>query len=322
MSKAILPSLDAPLWSRWLLTLLLPLIALVIYVEGQNYDAGLLQLQAPGQSVIPPVPEQLVGLPRFGQLRGYHADNLYEYINGHAEYYLSAGFRSLTVAEFAPEGAQQPQLVVNLYHMGEPLFAFGVLMDELAPDAEHLDGVGSMAFTAGSGLNLVLGPYYLQLSSFAEQADLAAAAGALVDSLRKELGEVAELDLSFPDLGEPLATYFVKEDYRGLDFLHNVLERVFRRGEEEVTLFLINADQERIAETGRKLLSFLQQDGIPFEEQIFEGMNYHLVDDPYEGAWFFVLGETRLLGAFAEPSAELLQTIQATTSGDNQEDGS
>lgn len=322
MSKAILPSLDAPLWSRWLLTLLLPLIALVIYWEGQDYESGLLQLQAPGQAAIPPLPEQLAGLPRFGQLRSYHADNLYEYINGHAEYYLSAGFQSLTVAEFAPDGTQQPQLVVNLYHMGEPLFAFGVLMNELAPDAEHLEGVGSMAFTSGSGLNLILGPYYLQLSSFAETVDLQPATAALVESLRRELGEVAELDLSFPDLGEPLATYFVKEDYRGLDFLHNVLERVFRRNDEEITLFLINGDQEQITETGRKLLAFLQQDGIPFDQQSFEGMSYHRVDDPYEGEWFFILEQTRLLGAFAAPSPELLQTIQDNTLGDSQKDGS
>jgi hypothetical protein len=310
MNKAILPSLDTPLWSRWLLTLLLPLIALAIYWEGQDYDAGLLQLQAPEQAALPALPEQLVGMPRFGQLRSYHSDNLYEYINGHAEYYLSAGFNALTVAEFAPDGAKQPQLVVNLYHMGEPLFAFGVLMDELAPDAEHLEGIGSMAFTSGSGLNLILGPYYVQLSNFAGQVDLRAAAVALVESLRPELGEVAEFNLRFPELGEPVATYFVKEDYRGLDFLHNVLERVFRRGNEEITLFLINGSQELIAETGRKLLGFLQEDGIAFEQQVFEGMNYHRVDDPYEGQWFFVLGQTRLLGAFAEPSPELLQAIQ------------
>jgi hypothetical protein len=261
-------------------------------------------------------------MPRFGQLRSYHADNLYEYINGHAEYYLSAGFQSLTVAEFAPDGATQPQLVINLYHMGEPLFAFGVLMDELAPDAEHLEGVGSMAFSAGNGLNLILGPYYLQLSSFTEQADLQAAALALVESLGLELGEVAELNLRFPELGEPVATYFVKEDYRGLDFLHNVLERVYRRGDEEITLFLINGTQELIIETGRKLLDFLQADGIAFEQQVFEGMSYHRVDDPYEGQWFFVLGETRLLGAFAEPSPQLLQAIQGKTLRGRQQDGS
>jgi hypothetical protein len=137
-----------------------------------------------------------------------------------------------------------------------------------------------------------------------------------------ELGEVAELNLRFPELGEPVATYFVKEDYRGLDFLHNVLERVYRRGDEEITLFLINGTQELIIETGRKLLDFLQADGIAFEQQVFEGMSYHRVDDPYEGQWFFVLGETRLLGAFAEPSPQLLQAIQGKTLRGRQQDGS
>lgn len=310
MSKAILPSLDAPRWSRWLLALLLPAIALLIYWEGQDYDPGLIQLQPSAPSAAPPLPETLGGLPRFGQLRAYNAENLYEYINGHAEYYLSAGFQSLTVGEYAGDGAQQPQLVVNLYHMGEPLFAFGVLMDELAPDAVPKDGIGSMAFAAGSGLNLIYGPYYVQISSFAEGEDLAAVGTELATALQDGLGEVEELDLRFPELGEPLALYFIKEDYRGLEFLANVLEQTIRRDGEELTAFMINGQPQRIGDTGQALLTFLQEDGVPVREETNEGVKYYLVDDPYEGQWFFILGATRLFGAFTAPTPALLHDLK------------
>ncbi len=314
MSKAMLPSLDAPLWSRWFLSLLLPLIGLLIYWEGQDYDPGLVQLQARTQPLIPPLPEQLVGLPRFGQLRTYNTDNLYEYINGHAEYYLSAGFKALTVAEYAPKATQQPQLVINLYHMGEPLFAFGALMGELAPDAKPVDAIDGMAFAVGSGVNLILGPYYAQISSFDEQIDPARAGTTLIEAIILQgLDEAAELDLRFPVLGETVGTYFVKQDYRGLGFLHNVLERVFRVGEDEITAFLINGSPENISKTVKALHGFLRKDEIPFEQQTFEGMSYHLIDDPYEGQWFFVTGENRLLGAFAAPRPELLRMIKGDT---------
>jgi hypothetical protein len=309
MSKAVLPSLDAPLWSRWLLTLLLPAIALVIYWEGQDYDPGLIQLESSNQNLAPPLPETLGGPPRFGQLRAYNAENLYEYINGHAEYYLSAGFQSLTVAEYAAEGAQQPELVVNLYQMGEPLFAFGVLMDELAPDAVPKDGIGSMAFAAGSGLNLIYGPYYAQISSFADGLDLLPAANQLAAALREGLGAVAALDLSFPKLGETLDLYFVKQDYRGLEFLNNVLEQTVRRDGETFTAFMINGNPDQIQETGQALLAFLRNDGIPVQEQTVDDQIYYQVDDPYEGYWFFHLGETRLFGAFTKPTPALLEDL-------------
>ncbi len=309
MSKAILPSLDAPLWSRWLLTLLLPVIALSIAWQGQHFDPGLVQLQASDRPKLLPLPEQLVGLPRFGQLRPYNAENLYEYINGHAEYYLSSGFKALTVAEYAPTGAQQPQLVINLYHMSEPLFAFGALMDELAPEAEPVE-IGSMAFASGNGLNLILGPYYIQLSRFDERTDLLQAATALSQQLRAQLGQIDELELSFPPLGEPKATYFVKEAYRGMEFLNQVLERVFQRGEEEITAFQINASAAQIQTTQQALEAFLRGEDIAVTTGEHNGLSYRLVDDPYEGQWFFIVTQTRLLGAFSAPRPELLQAIQ------------
>ena len=312
MSKATLPSLDAPVWSRLLLTGLLPLILLAVYWEGLDYDPGLIQLNRDkGQAAALPLPTKLAGLPRFGQVRQYNDDNLYEYINGHAEYYLSSGFRSLHVVEYAVEGEQQPQLVINLYHMSKPLFAFGALMDELAPGAKPVE-LGSMAFAVEKGVNLIYGPYYVQLSSFRDGLDLNKAGSAITQALQKTLGKVEVLNLAFPDLGETVETYFVKEDFRGMEFLDLVLERTFRRGNEKVSAFLINGTAEKIASIRRALLDFLKQDGIPFEEKHSGELVYHEVNDPYEGRWFFTAGETRLLGVFAEPTPEILRSIVAT----------
>ena len=313
MSKAILPSLDAPIWSRLLLTGLLPLMLIIIYWEGQSYDpGGLVKLNKGSATTTLPLPEKLAGLPRFGQTRQYNAKTLYEYINGHAEYYLSSGFKSLHVVEFAAEGKQQPDLVANLYNMSEPLFAFGALMDELAPNAKPVE-VGAMAFSIEKGLNLIYGPYYVQLSSFSDGVDLNVASKSMAAALEKSLGETKALNLSFPNLGETVETYFVKEDYRGMEFLDLVLERVFRSNGEEVSAFLINGKAEKIGSTQKALLAFLKQDGIPFAEKRSGELIYYEVSDPYEGNWFFTSNETRLLGVFAKPTDAILQSIASSS---------
>lgn len=306
---AALPSLPAPLWARVALTLLLPLIALVIYLEGQHYDPGLMELKpaanSPGNAWMP---KQLGELTRLGPVRRYTAENLYEYINGHAEYYLDAGFKGLTVGEFGPAGAQQPELVINLYNMGEPLHAFGVLMDELAPDAVPLDA-GGMGFAMEQGVNLIYGPYYAQVTAFSGDREIPPLAQAFAELLAAETGDTKQLDLSFPNLGDPLETYFVKEDYRGLGVLDNVLEKTFLRGEEELTAFLITGSPETIQRVTDELTSFLEADGLPFERAAFDGRPYIRVDDPYEGEWFFAPREHRLLGVFGAPSSELLEQV-------------
>ena len=53
----------------------------------------------------------------------------------------------------------------------------------------------------------------------------------------------------------------------------------------------------------------MRNDGIPVQEQTVDDQIYYLVDDPYEGYWFFHLGETRLFGAFTKPTPALLEDL-------------
>jgi len=72
----------------------------------------------------------------------YGPDNLWEYINGAAELFLSYGFRELIVQDI--ELGDQ-YLSVSVYDMGRPLAAFGVYEREKPADLKGLDGVGAAA---------------------------------------------------------------------------------------------------------------------------------------------------------------------------------
>ena len=54
----------------------------------------------------------------------YGADNLYEYINGGAELFLSYGFKEMIARIYASSG--QPDILLDVFDMGEPKNAYGI----------------------------------------------------------------------------------------------------------------------------------------------------------------------------------------------------
>ncbi|MEE4310375.1 MAG: DUF6599 family protein [candidate division KSB1 bacterium] len=70
------------------------------------------------------LPDAILGWTASGEEVSYGRENLYEYINGGAELYLSYGFNSLTSRTYHKEN--QPDIVVDVFDMGAPRSAYGV----------------------------------------------------------------------------------------------------------------------------------------------------------------------------------------------------
>ncbi|MBF0158136.1 MAG: hypothetical protein HQL58_01300, partial [Magnetococcales bacterium] len=150
--------------ARLLLLALLPLLAYGIYWQGQQYDPALLDFKSGGNSMAALLPRQADQWQRQAEVRLFSRDNLYEYINGHAEYFLGAGFRSLAVAEYRlPTDGPQPSVVVDLYDMAEPIHAFGVLMDEMGDRGEAVM-IGEGGLQSQRSLGFMTGRYYVKLA--------------------------------------------------------------------------------------------------------------------------------------------------------------
>lgn len=315
MAASVPESPTAPFGVRLALIALLPLLALALYLDGQRYDPDLVELK-PRQSVAGPeptlFPEDLAGLPRAGAVRRFTEDNLYEYINGHAEYFIGAGFRGLAVGEYGSAGDGQPALVVNLYDLGEALNAFGVLVDE-AGEQEAVE-VGAMGFRNGQGLSFIQGRFYVQMSLFDDALSAETLGAALAGNLA---GQVEKQDLAFrfPDLGTVTTTRFVKEDYRGLEFLNEVLERGFERDGREIHAFLVRATTEEIDVLIADFEAFFREDEMPYRRIERDGLSFYQIDDPYEGEWFFVPIGKRLLGVYAPVEPSLMEEIAVFADG-------
>ncbi len=211
MAEPLPESPTSPFAVRLGLMVLLPILAAAIYLDGQRYDPDLVEFAPRGNAAGPDASllgESIAGMPRAGQVRGYDEETLYEYINGHAEYFIGAGFRGLLVGEYGDTGDGQPALVVNLHDMGKPLNAFGVLVDE-AGDQQSVE-VGAMGFRSLRGLSFILGPYYVQMSLFGDGLSAETAGADLARGLAETV-DGQDLAFRFPDLGTVTGTRFVKE---------------------------------------------------------------------------------------------------------------
>jgi uncharacterized protein DUF6599 len=125
------------------------LLIFAVAVAGQSEDPS----SAPGP---PP------GLKASGPAETFTPDTLWEKINGQAEFYLSAGFVSLTSQLYEAVDDIDSMLEVNTYHMGVMLNAFSVFSLQRRDDAQAID-VTSFAYRTENAMYLVHGPYYLEI---------------------------------------------------------------------------------------------------------------------------------------------------------------
>ncbi|MBF0282939.1 MAG: hypothetical protein HQL51_00570 [Magnetococcales bacterium] len=305
------PPPQPAVWIRLALLLALPAVGWAVWWDGQHYDPALLDFRNAAKagsaaSLAGKFPEKLGPFVRLAPPRTFHKDNLFEYINGHAEYFLSAGFKGLAVGEYGLPGATQPTLVIDLYDMDQPAQAFGVLSDEAGQGAEPAEA-GEMGFRVGQGLSFIFGPYYLHMAGFGETGELTTLANEWTQRLGTKGGG---LTFDFPPLGPVVSSRFIKESYRGMGFLHRVMERTFEWQGLPVTLFSAPLSPEGGKALWGELAQFFQKEKIPVTERTENGLTYHVVEDRYEGEWFLIPLPDRLLGVFAPPSPELLAPLR------------
>ncbi|WP_236861770.1 DUF6599 family protein [Candidatus Magnetominusculus xianensis] len=283
---------------------LLPLIGYGVWLDGQSYDPGLLDFKQAGVRLSPMVdflPERVGGLARQGEARRFGKENLHDYVNGHAEFFIGAGFKELIVGEYGD--GTRPGVVVDLYDMDKPLFAFGVVTQETQPDAQPV-AIGEMGSGDARGLRFIFGPYYIKMTAFAEGAPLEEIGKLLINNMGKVGGGVRSF--AFPEWGRPTATRFIKDNYRGLDFFDHVVERTFQWEGREVQGFLVGEGRG----LEQRLTAFLAREGIPVKQVAHQGLMVTVVDDPYEGTWFFLRDREQLLGAFGLPLEAALGPLQ------------
>ena len=95
----------------------------------------------------------------------YLPENLYNYINGAADLFVSYGFIKLVGAEYVSGPGKQENLVVDIYDMGSKLNAFGIFQSKRDPASKSLK-IGAGAFGGKRYVFFYKDRFYVEIQSY------------------------------------------------------------------------------------------------------------------------------------------------------------
>jgi len=173
----------------------------------------------------------------------FQTENLFEYINGAAESYISYDFEELVVAEYKKN--DDCEVVLEIYDMGDKNNSFGIYSSERYPDSQFIS-MGTQGYLDRGAMNFLIGRYYVKLMSFEcgdeSEETLKKFAETISEKVPGPHGFPEELKV-FPSSGLTTNTErFILNNFLGYDFLHTGYTADYQVGENEFTCFLIKGN--------------------------------------------------------------------------------
>ncbi len=97
----------------------------------------------------------------------YHFEphNLFEYINGAADFYIAYGFASLVGANYFVGSNPNDSITIDIYDMGKKINAFGVFKSKWNKDASSLN-IGAASFGDYGYLVFYKDRYFVEINAF------------------------------------------------------------------------------------------------------------------------------------------------------------
>jgi len=190
------------------------------------------------------------GWELYDEVLRFTAENLYEKINGRAEFYLAYDMVDMTFAGYENSNDDGQFIDISVYDMGTSTHAFGVFSTERSHEASPLE-LGRGAYRSGANYYIWKGQYYIQIVS-----------SDTTDELQR-LGKDVALKTTdlVSDSGDPVwglnalpekdrvpgsERYFLV-DAMGLDFMRNTYVAQYARDGAVVSVFLSQQDSPEAA---------------------------------------------------------------------------
>jgi hypothetical protein len=250
------------------------------------------------------------------QPRSFNPQNLYEYIDGAADLFLSYGFEDLVTAAY--DLGEEHAITVDVYDMAAPLNAFGVFMSE-RPERTPSLALGAQGYFANGLLAFWKGRYYVKISGLesdeAVERTLAAATAERLSGPTALPAEFAQL----PAKGRvPGSERYVRKDALGHKALTNVISADYTVGKATVTLHLADLLTPAQAEQAwEKLRDFEKRSGTAFAEVSGIGDSGFAARDSGYGEMVVALaGRFVVISTSEKAGRGAVQEMAETTLGD------
>lgn len=237
----------------------------------------------------------------------YGPDNLYEYINGQAPHYLQFGFEAVLVGEYAEDAGAMPELIVDVYHMGERSNAYGLFMESFPPE-EELAPLGNDGFYGFNVAAFWKGPYYVRVMALTaedESYTVHATAEMVAERIQDDEAGLAEF-AAFPTEGLlPGTLSFSKVAAFGLHYMKDTFLGSYEGEESVYRLFYSHLETEE--EALELMAEHREYMGSAGElSAVEEGAQEELVwgEHPYIGAILMIRRGSLVAGSVRLPDRE------------------
>lgn len=185
-------------------------------------------------------------------VRRFDPNNLWEQINGYAEFFLSYDVTQMTLAIYQEPSNDQHFIEVAVYDMGNPTNAFGVFRAE-RPDEQSPLALGREGYQSEANFFIWKGNYYIRIIATQGEFRIRNMAFELAKQLTGSLVDkndpVQGLSI-LPETGRvPGSVRFFRRNAMGLDFMqHTFTARYIKRG----VLITVFSSQKQSAEAARQ----------------------------------------------------------------------
>jgi hypothetical protein len=214
-----------------------------------------------------------------GEPMVYTADNLFEYINGSADLYLTYDFKEMgTLSYFDDQGRG---ITVDIYRHGDNRGSFGIYTQE-RPSPANLKDIGAEGYYDYGVLNFYRGPYYVKilgydLESFDE--DMLTVVAKIISANIGGEAEKPEVLSCFPtDAMVEGSVRYIARNLWGHGFLHSAFVARYRADNNTNTTGII-IEASDAADADKMLQSYL---GLVTEKggSVAEDNGVYRFDDP------------------------------------------
>jgi hypothetical protein len=185
---------------------------------------------------------------RAAQIQMFNPGDLWEFIDGAAEQYLSYGFQDLATSRYTSDQTRTV-VVTEVYRMAEPRGAFGIYRQEVSPKARPV-GLGVEGRASSNTIRFWLAEFYVKLTAppgGGRQRELEALGAAVA----KGLGAAGSLPVEvawFPAAGQvPDSVRFIPADALGQASFANAFEARYENPGEPATAVVVSFDSDAAA---------------------------------------------------------------------------
>ncbi len=223
----------------------------------------------------------------------YFPHNLWDYINGAADAYLSYEFEKLFIAEYI-KGKNQ-SIKVEIYQHKSPVFAYGIYSQERSANYNFIP-IGMQGYSEEALMHFIQDRYYIKINSVSGKTKNDKDIRIIAKEVSKTLDGEKELPQAvswFPEDNKIQYTgKFIAKDFLGHEFLNEAFTAEYSVGNNNFSLFIIHREEPTEC---KKIISdyyrFLKKQEEPDE-------GYQLINDPYNGKIMIIWEDNFICGIF------------------------